>query len=390
MSPDRLAEYRRFGYVSDLTMAASVVRAARQWGSRPAIIEGGQQLTYQELLEIVERAAAWLAGAGVGPGDVVCWQTPNWWEAHVLGLAVWHVGAVSCPIAPFYREHELRQVIEQVRPAAVVTAETFRGFAHAEAFDDFSRSGGTVRRTEQGWRIKDVVSRADTWFLVSAVRATSTWLSKLERAEARADAGPSAPSGEGGTARPGTEVTSDATVPGVAFDRGLFTAAVAGHTVRWAFMPPYLNTLTFSERDLAARRGWALTRQALGEMQDVSRGIGATFVVVFLPFKSQVYLPWLAQSQPADELSRALRFYLSDNPGAPDVTQMLANRLAQNRLMRRFCTERGIPLIDTTDALTQRFTAGENVYFPDESHLNERGHAVVADTVAAYLASEHR
>jgi len=122
VAPDRLAEYRRFGYVSDLTMSASVVRAARQWGSRPAIIEGGHQLTYQELLEVVERAAAWLAGAGVGPGNVVCWQTPNWWEAHVLGLAIWHAGAVSCPIAPFYREHELRQVIEQVRPAAVVTA----------------------------------------------------------------------------------------------------------------------------------------------------------------------------------------------------------------------------------------------------------------------------
>ncbi|HEX3646673.1 MAG TPA: hypothetical protein VHT95_13755, partial [Vicinamibacterales bacterium] len=176
----------------------------------------------------------------------------------------------------------------------------------AEAFDDFSRSGGTVRRPEQGWRIKDVVSRADTWFLVSAIRATGTWLSKLERAEAREDAGLSAPSGDGSTARPGTDATSGATVPGVAFDRGLFTAAVAGHTVRWAFMPPYLNTLTFSERELASRRGWALTRQALGEMQDVSRGVGATFVVVFLPFKSQVYLPWLAQSQPAPDLSRAL------------------------------------------------------------------------------------
>ena len=164
VAPDRLAEYRRFGYVSDLTMSASVVRAARQWGSRPAIIEGGHQLTYQELLEVVERAAAWLAAAGVGPGNVVCWQTPNWWEAHVLGLAIWHAGAVSCPVAPFYREHELRQVIEQVRPAAVVTAETFRGFAHAEAFDDLLGAAGlgdvarvVLRGTRPGWSPFDVV-----------------------------------------------------------------------------------------------------------------------------------------------------------------------------------------------------------------------------------------
>jgi hypothetical protein len=29
--------------------------------------------------------------------------------------------------------------------------------------------------------------------------------------------------------------------------------------------------------------------------------------------------------------------------------------------------------------------SGENVYFPDESHLNETGHAVVADALAAFL-----
>jgi hypothetical protein len=125
-------------------------------------------------------------------------------------------------------------------------------------------------------------------------------------------------------------------------------------------------------------------------MHGVSRSIGATFVVVFLPFKSQVYLPWLAQWQPPDELSRDLQFYLPDNPGTPDVARMLRNRLAQNRLMRRFCEERGIPMIDTTDALTQQFTRGENVYFPDESHLNERGQAVVADALAAYLSSQRR
>jgi acyl-CoA synthetase len=163
---ERLEEYRRLGYVSDMTMSASVRRAARQWGSRPALIEAANQLTYQELLDCVERAAAWLTAVGVGPGDVVCWQTPNWWEAHVVGLAVWHVGAVSSPIAPFYREHELRQVVEQVRPAVVVAAESFRGFAHAEAFDDLLHEAGlsgiakvVLRGFRSGWTpFEDVIS----------------------------------------------------------------------------------------------------------------------------------------------------------------------------------------------------------------------------------------
>ncbi|MCW2690527.1 MAG: coA-dependent ligase [Mycobacterium sp.] len=163
---DRRAEYRRFGYVSDLTMSACVERAARQWGSRAALTESGKHLTYQELLELVEHAAAWLTKSGVGPGDVVSWQTPNWWEAHVLGLAIWHAGAVSTPIAPFYREHELRHVIEAVRPAAVVAAESFRGFAHAEAFDDLLAEAGlsaiprvVLRGGRPGWTpFEEVVS----------------------------------------------------------------------------------------------------------------------------------------------------------------------------------------------------------------------------------------
>ncbi|GAB4902130.1 hypothetical protein MAHJHV30_01260 [Mycobacterium avium subsp. hominissuis] len=164
VAPDRLAEYRRFGYVSDQTMSTLVVRAARQWGSQPAVIDGGHQLTYQELLKMVEHAAAWLAAADVGPGDVVCWQTPNWWEAYVLGLAIWHAGAVSCPIAPFCREHELRQVLEQVRPAAVITVANFRGFAHAEAFDDLLAWAGlgdaarvVLRGARPGWSPFEVV-----------------------------------------------------------------------------------------------------------------------------------------------------------------------------------------------------------------------------------------
>jgi acyl-CoA synthetase (AMP-forming)/AMP-acid ligase II len=129
-------DYRRLGFVNDMTMSSAVERAARLWGSRPAVAQARVQMTHRELLEVVEHAAAWLSGNGIRPGDVVCWQTPNWWEAHLLGLAVWHVGAVSAPIAPFYREHELRRAIEEVRPAAVISAESFRGFAHAEAFDD--------------------------------------------------------------------------------------------------------------------------------------------------------------------------------------------------------------------------------------------------------------
>jgi lysophospholipase L1-like esterase len=299
------------------------------------------------------------------------------------GLAVQNYGTAG--FGPQQELLALKEYAARHRPRVVVLAY-FAGndLFDAEAFDDFVQSNGAVRRADQGWQIKDVVSRADTWFLVSALRATATWVSKLERAEARADAAATGASDQVG-APAGAPGPDAASTPGIAFDRGMFAGTVNGRRLRWAFMPPYLNTLTFSERDLAARRGWTLTQQAIAGMQEVSRGIGATMVVMFLPFKSQVYLPWLAQVQPGPALPRELAFYLPDNPGIPDVTQMLRNRLAQNRLLQRFCSGRGIPFLDTTDALTAAFASGENVYFPDESHLNERGHTVVAQTLETYL-----
>jgi len=55
--------------------------------------------------------------------------------------------------------------------------------------------------------------------------------------------------------------------------------------------------------------------------------------------------------------------------------------------MRRFCEQTGIPFVDSTPALERLVKSGENAYFPDESHLNEAGEAVLADTIAAFLRS---
>jgi lysophospholipase L1-like esterase len=288
------------------------------------------------------------------------------------GLAVQNYGT-----AGFGPQQELRVLTDYVarhRPRFVVLAY-FAGndLFDAEAFDEFERSDGAVTRAVQGWQIKDVVSLADNWFVVSALRAAGTWASRQQRAEARPIAAPP-------PARPAPPGSTPV------FDRGMFTASIAGRTVQWAFMPPYLNTLNFPERDLAARSGWRLTREAIARMQQTTRAFGAELVVMFLPFKSQIYLPLIEPAMPADELSRALQFYLPDNAGRPDVRTMMRNRLAQNSLMARFCAETGIRFLDTSEALAARVRTGENVYFPDESHLNEAGHAVVAETLAAFLS----
>jgi len=301
------------------------------------------------------------------------------WPARLeglLGVPVQNYGTAG--FGPQQQLLVLKDYVAAHRPRTVVLA-FFAGndIFDAEAFDAFQRSGGTITRPGQGWRIKEVTSRVDEWFVGSALRAGRRLLRAHEDAAAAEPvAEPAVPDVRTGTP--------------AAFDRGWFDLEVSGRRLRWAFMPPYLNTLSFSRAQLEARPGWRLTSDAIKEMQSVSRSFGAEFVVTFVPFKSQVYLPLLQAAWPKHELDEALRFYLGHYNRPIDVEAMLANRLAQNAMMAQLCAEAGIPFLDTTPVLAARVATGENVYFPDESHLNEVGEALVAESLAAFLATKSR
>ncbi|HEV3142183.1 MAG TPA: SGNH/GDSL hydrolase family protein, partial [Vicinamibacterales bacterium] len=101
-------------------------------------------------------------------------------------------------------------------------------------------------------------------------------------------------------------------------------------------------------------------------------------------------LPFAERAFSRAVLRDALRFSLEAYGRDVDVDRFRANRLAQNRLMERFCAEAGIPFLDTTDALMARVEAWENVYFPDESHLNEAGEAILANALAAFRAAQQQ
>ena len=61
-------------------------RLASADGAHVAIVDGDVRLTVDDLRARSASFAGALAEMGVGPGDVVAWQLPNWWEAVVVVL----------------------------------------------------------------------------------------------------------------------------------------------------------------------------------------------------------------------------------------------------------------------------------------------------------------
>jgi cyclohexanecarboxylate-CoA ligase len=115
----------------DATVEVYLDRWARTRPDKTAIVDGAGRYTYAQLAHLVERVAHGLAAHGLGRGDVISCQLPNWNEFIVMLLAAARLGAVVHPIPPIYRASELRFMVNRLESRAVVIPGVFRGFDHA-------------------------------------------------------------------------------------------------------------------------------------------------------------------------------------------------------------------------------------------------------------------
>ncbi|MCD6674902.1 MAG: cyclohexanecarboxylate-CoA ligase [Burkholderiaceae bacterium] len=92
-------------------------------------------LSWRQLRRRVDRMAAGLAALGVGRGDVVACQLPNWWEFVALHLACVRIGALTNPLMPIFRERELRYMLGFARARVLVVPRSFRGFDYPSMVD---------------------------------------------------------------------------------------------------------------------------------------------------------------------------------------------------------------------------------------------------------------
>src|SRR5205085_10248874 len=93
--------------------------------------------TFGEVLDASRRVARGLARAGVGPGDVVAFQLPNWVEAALLFYGASLLGAVVVPIVHFYGAKEVRYILDRSGAKVLVTADHFRAIDYLTTLDAF-------------------------------------------------------------------------------------------------------------------------------------------------------------------------------------------------------------------------------------------------------------
>lgn len=112
------------------SIAGLVRSAAERYGTAEAVVDGRTRVSYEELGERVERAAAACLAAGVEPGDRVGIWAPNTLDWIVSALGAVTAGAVLVPLNTRFKGTEAAYVLARSRAKLLFITGTFLGTSY--------------------------------------------------------------------------------------------------------------------------------------------------------------------------------------------------------------------------------------------------------------------
>lgn len=128
--PERATKWRAIGQWTDETLFDRLALRVAQMPDKVAITDGTQRVTYRALAEMVDRMAARWRQLGVGQGDVVGIQLPNWIEFAPVFFSLERIGAVAVTVSTDFRLRELEYILRFSDAKAFVCCGDYRGFDH--------------------------------------------------------------------------------------------------------------------------------------------------------------------------------------------------------------------------------------------------------------------
>ncbi|WP_406383154.1 FadD3 family acyl-CoA ligase [Streptomyces sp. NBC_01618] len=114
-----------WGSIPELVRAA-----ARRYGDREAVVEGRTRISYAELGDRVDRAAAACIASGVEPGDRVAVWAPNTLDWIVSALGAVTAGAVLVPLNTRFKGTEAAYILQRSRAKLLFVTGTFLGTSY--------------------------------------------------------------------------------------------------------------------------------------------------------------------------------------------------------------------------------------------------------------------
>ncbi len=132
LTQEMIDGYTRSGDWGTKTFYQHFAERAAAHPDREVFYDRGRRMTYGELRDAVDRVAAKLQSLGLGRGDVVTIQVPNWIEFACAFFAVERIGGIANKINPDFRRAEVDYILRFSESSAYICPETFKDFDYLD------------------------------------------------------------------------------------------------------------------------------------------------------------------------------------------------------------------------------------------------------------------
>ncbi|HJS17332.1 MAG TPA: hypothetical protein VJ785_01190 [Anaerolineales bacterium] len=170
------------------------------------------------------------------------------------------------------------------------------------------------------------------------------------------------------------------------------TVTINQKELEMTFFSSYISWLSLSEQEIAASQNYHLVKETILQVQELSEAAGAQFLLVYLPSKEHVYLPFLNDPEtvanvfmdvPRLELDDTGFIQFTNDKATPELTYQHMDD--QARLLAEFAAEHNIHFLDLTQAFQEAADAGVELYYPYDTHSNQLGHDLTAELISQYI-----
>lgn len=128
LDPALVARYYESGLWTKETFPELLKRQAETCGDKIAIVDPERRISYRDLHEEVKKVARDLADLGVGPGDVVSIQLPNYIEFAVAFFAAQQTGAIASQFGVDFRALEVEPILRLCRSKVYMCKDGYKKF----------------------------------------------------------------------------------------------------------------------------------------------------------------------------------------------------------------------------------------------------------------------
>ena len=146
-------QYLKKGWWKKQTHGDLLSACAVKYGSKIAIVDDRESITFQELDDKTDRLAAWFLNSGLKKGDRILLQGINRISYAMICFAFFKIGVIPITILPSHREIEVRGILESSEACGYICVKKYHGYDYQPLVDKMTNQFDFLKNV---WYIEDL------------------------------------------------------------------------------------------------------------------------------------------------------------------------------------------------------------------------------------------